>query len=265
MKNQFTPQKKSAFTLIELLVVIAIIAILAAILFPVFGRARENARRASCQSNLKQIGLGIAQYTQDYDEKMPTAWINWSDGRVQWPQMIQPYTKSVQVFACPSNTDNATVQFPSTPSAPAMNASYLANSHVIIDASGNGRSLASINAPSTRIMVGEATAHPLWSGDWEYQAGFYGMPYSQGKFVLGSNIRMFAGHLSTANYLFADGHVKSLKPTLTMSPLNMWGRFDPQNASTGPGCDGAIYADPNCEVPEPSVLSELAQVETFYK
>ena len=64
-------RKKFGFTLIELLVVFAIIAILAAILFPVFARARENARRASCQSNLKQIGLGIMQYTQDYDEKMP--------------------------------------------------------------------------------------------------------------------------------------------------------------------------------------------------
>src|SRR5476649_2802466 len=64
-------QHAGAFTLIELLVVIAIIAILAAILFPVFARARENARRASCQSNLKQIGLGITQYCQDYDERMP--------------------------------------------------------------------------------------------------------------------------------------------------------------------------------------------------
>jgi prepilin-type N-terminal cleavage/methylation domain-containing protein len=64
------------FTLIELLVVIAIIAILAAILFPVFARARENARRASCQSNLKQIGLGIMQYTQDYDERMPPTQAN---------------------------------------------------------------------------------------------------------------------------------------------------------------------------------------------
>ncbi|RYG63911.1 DUF1559 domain-containing protein, partial [bacterium] len=63
--------RKGAFTLIELLVVIAIIAILAAILFPVFGRARENARRSSCLSNMKQIGLGMMQYTQDYDEKFP--------------------------------------------------------------------------------------------------------------------------------------------------------------------------------------------------
>ena len=65
---------KKAFTLIELLVVIAIIAILAAILFPVFARARENARRASCQSNLKQIGLGLIQYSQDYDEQLTPAW-----------------------------------------------------------------------------------------------------------------------------------------------------------------------------------------------
>ncbi len=64
-----------AFTLIELLVVIAIIAILAAILFPVFARARENARRSSCESNVKQIMLGVLQYAQDYDEKYPTAYI----------------------------------------------------------------------------------------------------------------------------------------------------------------------------------------------
>ncbi len=71
---------KSAFTLIELLVGIAIMSLLAAILFPVFGRVRENARRASCQSNLKQIGLAIHQYTQDYDERMPLGYVYWSGG-----------------------------------------------------------------------------------------------------------------------------------------------------------------------------------------
>ena len=95
---------RSAFTLIELLVVIAIIAILAAILFPVFARARENARRSSCQSNLKQIGLGILQYTQDYDEKYPAGFMPTGGVNVPWPVVIQPYIKSVQLFRCPSNT-----------------------------------------------------------------------------------------------------------------------------------------------------------------
>jgi prepilin-type N-terminal cleavage/methylation domain-containing protein/prepilin-type processing-associated H-X9-DG protein len=121
-------RKNSGFTLIELLVVIAIISILASILFPVFARARENARRSSCASNLKQIGLGFMQYTQDYDEKFPLAmvtvdapvlqtipgtpglifntcgsgdvcgkYISWMDG-------LHPYIKSTQLFKCPSST-----------------------------------------------------------------------------------------------------------------------------------------------------------------
>ena len=115
-KNSFSPTKK-AFTLIELLVVIAIIAILAAILFPVFARARENARRSSCQSNLKQIGLGVLQYTQDYDEKYPnqlsgdgvaTAAISVPLGSI--PRTVadktQPYIKSAQVWKCPSSSQD---------------------------------------------------------------------------------------------------------------------------------------------------------------
>ena len=112
---QITSHKKSAFTLIELLVVIAIIAILAAILFPVFARARENARRSSCQSNLKQIALGIKQYTQDYDEKFPYAANTDSTtstiaggpagpGPIGWADGIQPYVKSIQLLQCPSDT-----------------------------------------------------------------------------------------------------------------------------------------------------------------
>lgn len=104
-ENNF--MKKSGFTLIELLVVIAIIALLAAILFPVFARARENARRANCQSNLKQIGLGLLQYIQDNDETLahygsrtsgtPNMFTYWND-------KIFPYVKSEQIFICPSDT-----------------------------------------------------------------------------------------------------------------------------------------------------------------
>lgn len=105
------------FTLIELLIVIAVIAILAAILFPVFARARENARRTGCASNLKQQGLAIMQYAQDYDEVMVPAWLDgttgagngwngtnsgWGNDNFKWMDLLQPYVKSTQIFNCPS-------------------------------------------------------------------------------------------------------------------------------------------------------------------
>ena len=100
-------QRATAFTLIELLVVIAIIAVLAAILFPVFARARENARRSSCQSNLKQIGLGFEQYKNDHDQYYPGSVVN----NVSWSTLLNPYIKSEQVFVCPSSAEGqATAQ-----------------------------------------------------------------------------------------------------------------------------------------------------------
>ena len=100
---------RSAFTLIELLVVIAIIALLAAILFPVFARVREKARATSCLSNMKQIGLGVQQYIQDYDSTFPIFYAynsNPSAGSVGHKGIeleLQPYTKSLQIFKCPDD------------------------------------------------------------------------------------------------------------------------------------------------------------------
>src|ERR1035438_4951515 len=97
--------KRRGFTLIELLVVIAIIAILAAILFPVFAKAREKARTASCSNNCKQIGLAFIQYVQDYDEHYPP-YDNDTGGAVPrygWELLIQPYIKNTQAFHCPSD------------------------------------------------------------------------------------------------------------------------------------------------------------------
>ncbi len=94
---------RRAFTLIELLVVIAIIALLAAILFPVFARARENARKSSCQNNLKQIGIGLQQYMSDFDGyMMGSENIAVGSSITSWPTIVNPYVKSGQVFICPS-------------------------------------------------------------------------------------------------------------------------------------------------------------------
>ena len=229
-----TPQTKvascgrSAFTLIELLVVIAIIAILAAILFPVFARARENARRSSCQSNLKQIGLGIIQYTQDYDEKYPMAISGASSPYFSWRQTMQPYIKSTQVLRCPSNPNAETQSHAANGDYPAVNASYAAAARsgdgvTFVDGVGvmsrntgtsaGAVSQATISTPSNCIMVVESTA--VDSDFSPTLINTFDQPTDNTAGA--SKGHLFSGHLGTANFLYADGHVKAQKPLRTMN------------------------------------------------
>ena len=219
----FSTHRRPAFTLIELLVVIAIIAILAAILFPVFARARENARRSSCTSNMKQIGLGLMQYTQDYDERYPSLghYIGSisSANEVYWPDAIQPYVKSTQLFSCPSNTQtntfpNSTIETDyganalGTGSQPWNGTADQIGDGIFSGYTAGGVSLADVNNPAQTLAVVEARSDKIINFD---------QPFGQ----------LFAGHLSTSNYLFADGHVKSLKPGATITPIVMWNRDNP--------------------------------------
>ncbi len=123
-------QPVKGFTLIELLVVIAIIAILAAILFPVFAQAREKARQSSCLSNEKQLSLGILQYVQDYDETFPLGF-DQASGWVGsgWPVRVQPYIKNLQVFHCPDDSLNGGAPVPPNYPWEGVFISYAANGY----------------------------------------------------------------------------------------------------------------------------------------
>lgn len=210
---------KKGFTLIELLVVIAIIAILAAILFPVFSRARENARRASCQSNLKQIGLGLAQYTQDYDERLVP---NDDQGNVirrHYAELIMPYIKSEQVFRCPSaaGSQNECNPFGRFPVSYALNQLYeLDNSALGVSRrmfrANNAISLAGIEDVARTVFIGDTQNQGAGTEEnYCYQVigsvvnsttppATFGRTNSQGVFV--------NRHLDGANWAFMDGHVK---------------------------------------------------------
>ena len=235
-------KRRSGFTLIELLVVIAIIAILAAILFPVFARARENARRSSCQSNLKQIGLGILQYTQDYDEKYPMfQWNNATPGDLNpaysWRRTTFPYVKSTQLYECSSNTyggrnayDSENPQMAALPAgSPRFPASYSINgsgssiggtpvSETSAPPTYNPTTLSAIADPAQTIIVSEYS----WVDNRvNWDDGCATNPNCNGLY--------FKGHLGNSNFLFTDGHVKALKPPATGNPINMWNIEERQN------------------------------------
>ena len=142
--------RKRGFTLIELLVVIAIIAILAAILFPVFQKVRENARRTACLSNLKQIGLGVTQYDQDFDEKGPNGQSPGFGNGTGYALEIMPYIKSSGVFKCPDDTGGVQAVTP---------VSYGLNSNAVVPNSSfgpvNSQALAQFNSPAKTVLLFE--------------------------------------------------------------------------------------------------------------
>ncbi|MGV3723251.1 MAG: DUF1559 domain-containing protein [Actinomycetota bacterium] len=230
------------FTLIELLVVIAIIAILAAILFPVFARAREAARATTCRSNMKQIGTAIQIYVQDYDEIYPNRGGNGGAGVPSFRQTLQPYVKSTSMFECPSNPSKAVQAdaMDATGTYPRINISYAMNPRFSVV------SMAFIDKPAQKIL-GAELRNTAWT---DYGANWWSG--SPGNWVNG-----FAGHSGTSTYMFADGHVKAMKPTQTGSPNNMWGHMDS-------GVCAAVSNSVNCDVPEPTMMTGLQQLEAAY-
>lgn len=200
-------REKRGFTLIELLVVIAIIAILAAILFPVFAKAREKARTASCQSNLKQIALSLTMYAQDYDETFPqlsganytgddhlTNGLNnfgWDGGSIvyhDWAVVIMPYIKNIQIFLCPSST------YSNYGCAYGMPANGVNSAGTFVNTFAGSVKMSSLVSPAESLIVTE-------------KGGGGGNRY----ILSGQYYACRASHNDGGNIAFCDGHVKWMK------------------------------------------------------
>ncbi|MDQ3814243.1 MAG: DUF1559 domain-containing protein [Armatimonadota bacterium] len=214
---------KQGFTLIELLVVIAIISILASILFPVFARVREQARKTNCQTNMKQIALAVKQYISDYDERHPLIAVTTNSGPTPpygWADALQPYLRSTQIYQCPSELNTPV----NTPNAAGYN-DYWINGMMNVRPNPSGPVLglneAALNASALTILLGEGGNHDARYNQCGTGGGvdssnpicdLSGAPsVTTPALVSVADGATMQQHLEGSNFAFTDGHVKWLK------------------------------------------------------
>jgi len=223
---------RRGFTLIELLVVIAIIALLAAIIFPVFAKVREKARQATCESNERQIGLGLLQYVQDYDETEPESYYGSKTAdsdlttNYKWMDAVYPYVKNQAIFTCPSDTDSPPYIYRNGQNygSYGLNGAYgsVGDNQIPPRSAYTGVPATSYNVMTSQIVVPSDT---VWVTDNDNGTQNGANPGgSQGFFWTNAannpTITTFNGkphlnniearHTNFVNVLFCDGHVKAL-------------------------------------------------------